>query len=366
MPAKGFYGEHFDDVCPKATRSMWRGQQLAGPWRGAFAGTLMDSKARAECHKFSRKYNSMYICDNCYAVQLSKNAPKELNFKTFTPASLWMLTMVSHAVYKTTEPNLSPWADIPGWHFRTCWRDLLHVLYLGWAKDLIPAVLASLWDAGCLNDHADLDAALRATWMSFMSWCRQHKISAPSGPIFSKRLLGLDNRGSAFPELSSKYKGATTKLLIHWIADYVRPRATTTHLQLIATCCWCLTRCLILFEKSGIIMSEEHAAEARRRGRLCLVAYQKLAVTAESNKQLLWRIRPKTHYFYHILEDVAETRFNPLVLDTFKDESFLGYIKRLVVKSHASVARERFMMKYITYLAWRWQQRVKGRHVVPT
>jgi len=61
--------------------------------------------------------------------------------------------MIDDGTYRRTAKVISPYHVIPGWTLGTCLRDLLHVVYLGTAKDLIPSLLADWLDHGLLGDH---------------------------------------------------------------------------------------------------------------------------------------------------------------------------------------------------------------------
>ena len=61
------------------------------------------------------------------------------------------LTRVDHEAYMKTAQVISPWSSIPGWHLWTCLHDLMHILYLGTARDLIGSLLVDFIDHNCLG-----------------------------------------------------------------------------------------------------------------------------------------------------------------------------------------------------------------------
>lgn len=48
--------------------------------------------------------------------------------------------------------NVSPWHQVPGWRLDTCLHDLMHVVFLGTARDLISSLLADFLEHGVLGD----------------------------------------------------------------------------------------------------------------------------------------------------------------------------------------------------------------------
>lgn len=70
--------------------------------------------------------------------------------------------MIDHETYIQTAKVVSPYSVITGWTLGTCLRDVMHVIYLGTAKDLIPSLLADWIDAGLLGGpHMPVNHRLR-------------------------------------------------------------------------------------------------------------------------------------------------------------------------------------------------------------
>ena len=63
----------------------------------------------------------------------------------------YSMTEISHATYVGTEPVVSAWVAMPGWALKTCMHDLLHTVFLGFARDLIGNLLADFLDHNMLG-----------------------------------------------------------------------------------------------------------------------------------------------------------------------------------------------------------------------
>ena len=61
------------------------------------------------------------------------------------------------------------------------------------------------------------------------------------------------------------------------------------------------------------------------------VCYAALAARAASEDLYTWKLRPKFHYFWHMVKFGAETSLNPERLACWHEESYLGRVKRLAV-----------------------------------
>lgn len=158
FPAKGFWNEAFK---PKSWRGKMAGQELALGWRrdclpfethvptlsvlcrGVYFSCRYDAKARVECNFFyDRYYLKNKICETCMACKpTGKNADPHMNYQDFRDGPRQQ-TFLNDATYRRTASIISPWHKVPGWSLHTCCHDLLHVVYLGTAKDMIGSLLA--------------------------------------------------------------------------------------------------------------------------------------------------------------------------------------------------------------------------------
>ena len=124
--------------------------------RMLFAPFRRAGKARHELHGFRRFYGAMFMCDECLALRAFPRAPMELFYGDFTAGARHRSTFVSHAEYMDSEEHLSPWTEVPGWSKAQNFWDVLHVVWLGTARDAAAACLVDLWEVfGCGNGHGD-------------------------------------------------------------------------------------------------------------------------------------------------------------------------------------------------------------------
>ena len=110
--------------------------------------------------------------------------------------------------------------------------------------------------------------------------------------------------------------------------------------------------------RAGTLLTSEEAVQIRASGRIFPLLYQSLAEQAEASGACLWKVRPKLHYFAHVVEDVWTSRENPGRLDTFDWESFVGKIKKIASKTHRATVSKRTLQRYLLFLACRWHRGV--------
>lgn len=111
-----------------------------------------DAKARVETNEFQRHYGCTNICESCCAQNPLYRHDPEMSYHNFSPDSARHLTTIDHETYMRTCDNVSPWHQVPGWRLDTCLHDLMHVVFLGTARDLISSLLADFLEHGVLGD----------------------------------------------------------------------------------------------------------------------------------------------------------------------------------------------------------------------
>lgn len=129
-PECGFNNEPF--AGKRANRS---GAQLFGGYRFAYFGRKADYKARRESHQFSRHYGCNLICEECMASRPKANPA--LSFKDFSANAPHLLTHLSHSDYVRTATAVTAWNQMKGFHYKTVFRDPMHTVFLGTAKEVL-------------------------------------------------------------------------------------------------------------------------------------------------------------------------------------------------------------------------------------
>ena len=74
-----------------------------------------------------------------------------------------------------TEPVVSPWSEMPGWHLHTCMHDLMHTVYLGFGRDLVGSLVAEFLDHDALGSHGTLEEKLERFSLDMNAEFRKHK-----------------------------------------------------------------------------------------------------------------------------------------------------------------------------------------------
>ena len=131
--------------------------------------------------------------------------------------------------------------------------------------------------------------------------------------------------------------------------------------QLIATCTWSLQEALRRLDAADIILTVSDSRAVAARINEHLLSWQHLAGRSQAKGVRLWKLRPKSHYLWHIAATTQESRINPrFLMSCMQEESFLGYIKRIGCSCHSASLMPRLMARYLLYLGHRFQKTREG------
>ena len=333
------------------------GRRLAGPMTMQFSGWCGDTKARVECHEFSRNFAATVVCDECCAVHPRHKDP-ELRFLSYYNASAdapWRATAISH------EANVragwdSAWAAVPGFTHRQIFWDIFHVFHLGTARDLLGSMLYDLDSDGLLGDGPTFEARASQLWKSMAAWRKLAGITLKSGHVGKMRQSRQE-----YPELPKKLKGMQIQAMTFYVAHLTKETNDGSRQRsLRAACMYGIAAFLNLLWSSlsrGKILTETEAEAANFYGTLHVHAYLELAAASEAKREHLYKVRPKLHYMMHIIDRLEVDRVNPLSVATICDEDFMGKLKQIGRRCHATSMLERVILRRSIFLRLRWRRR---------
>ena len=248
-------------------------------------------------------------------------------------------------------------------HFQElCLLDFMHIVHLGILRDYGASMAISMLES--LELAGTGDRALKQLWVEFRAYCHRRHRKAPSGSL-SLRLLNRTKR-IEYPEMStSAYKAITVKWFCQFISERAIGQANDDEYSRVrGTCAWCVCEFLHIVDTAGSFFSEDEWDRYEYACRGFMFAYARLAKLSAEAGVHLWRLRPKLHMFDHLLDQTREARANPKTAACFGEESFLGFLKRIAIKCHGASMLRTSLLRYMLYLALRWQKcRLTGQPV---
>ena len=337
-PLRGFYGEE-NPPCA--------GEVLFGDYRAVYAGWKGDMKARKKEHAFTRAWDCTWVCSDCAACQPYSGGIPELTYTRVHPNALWKRTRISHEAYMLTDGR-SPWARVRGFHLKTVYRDVDHIMFLGFCRDVAGSMLYEFAQAVlslgfCL---LNLDDALKWLYISYVEWCKERRVTY-TPQEFSLQMLGKTKQNE-YPVLSSQVKAAHCKVLMYFIAYMSMVLDSGTQHDRVRTVCACaLADCFNCLDQSGMWLSDAMATWCANSGELFLMAYVHMAAAALSAGVTLWKVRPKMHDFQEQLERLKYDKYNLLYHQCLNDEHMLGIFKRITRGCHIKSANYRLAHRYL-------------------
>lgn len=178
------------------------------------------------------------------------------------------------------------------------------------------------------------------------------------GATWTKVSLGREYTTNQ-PELASRFKAAVIKLMIPYIAsrsERLDKAATPISAARRQNAC-ALAEFMNTLDKAGFWLNDQEAASAIAAGTKWLETWHFLAQQAVRDNEHRWKIRPKHHYFEHMKDDMHTWRANPVKLQCFAPETFMGRIKQLGLRCHGLTVLQRMPQRLIIAYAVRWAER---------
>jgi hypothetical protein len=192
------------------------GQKLAGEWTAGFSGIKHDLKAMVQMNQDVRHYGCNNICEECLA---SKTVPMFF-YTNFSEDAPYSFTRVTRNVSELLGDRVdrSPWVAHPDWDRTREFKDLVHIVWLGFAKDLGGSGLWTLAEDGWFGE-GNINDRLERAWRKFRIWRRAERVSGGAIKCFTKASLGRDKSSLLYPCIPSHVKGFSCNLLIYFVGS---------------------------------------------------------------------------------------------------------------------------------------------------
>ena len=144
-----------------------------------------DLKARMQCHELDNYYRCRLCCDKCQAIQPFTSAPEQMTYKNMSKTAPYAATCKDHDEYVRTAIRISPWSVVQGFQFETLAFDMMHLVFLGIAKNHVPSCLKILKLSGFHYNEGESDEAfLKQVSFEMKEDCKHFKFLAEFGPSY--------------------------------------------------------------------------------------------------------------------------------------------------------------------------------------
>ena len=287
-----------------------------------------DWKFARQALSLTRHYNTHEICWVCQATTNLERPWTDLR-----PCADWRATFFREVPWpadKTPELMKILFFDLSYLQV-----DLLHVYFLGFARNLAASVLVILLKRGNIHGR-NQEAKLCGVTKLFQAWCKQEKEYVPRYWKFTRRNLNM--KCDEYVEL--KAKAAYTGAVIRWLADFV------TNLQIeganfdaVKTLVFMADRLMgymmALRREGAHVLTSVQAEQIEIMGEAVVNLYLRCAVQPwGTGRFLLFHCRPKVHMYHHAVLLAAKQKRNPASYMTFMDENFMKEVMRVARGVH--------------------------------
>lgn len=314
---------------------------------GAFAGIKGDAKFHRFALLPSRHYGGAFVCWHCFA---HRSRP-DLVYTDISPGAGWRLTLESHAAWEATTRRsgmfYSTLRSIPGFHKSLVHDDLMHVLFLGVARDFTASLLARQVDRQCFGALTRQNALLLA-FCEFESWTRSHGYRPWLEELTQDNMKWHLREYPALPGKAADVKWMVAYLGAKAPGWFNAPGASQWD-KIAAGAAWALASAVAVLDHADMWLSPDEARAAATYGLLFMQCYMGLAAQALAEGACLWKVRPKLHAFHHVLLSLESgtTRLNPRFVQNFVDEDFIGRMATIWRAPHSHTVALRTLERYV-------------------
>lgn len=108
-------------------------------------------------------------------------------------------------------------------------------------------------------------------------------------------------------------------------------------------------------DECDLVLSVEDGEYIHQHILASLSFWQAQSQSCHAAKVLRWKFRPKHHYMEKIGDFAQRARINPRHVSCFQDESFLGHIRNIAVRTHPSTCLLRIFQRLMLNLGQRFE-----------
>lgn len=248
--------------------------------------------------------------------------------------------------------------------------DLLHIVHLGTLRDLIPAAIIDSLQDGTLAHFFGLaerpwNEILHAFSHHASLWAKEKEMQLYIGTLTMARLGRPKYKDWPMPALDTRIKAAKVRTLLAFTTFVMTQLAASPllisaekkkHARMRAVCCWTLDVALSAWSlNSRVVMATAEVVEITWLCRLHSATYQWLAVQCLNERRLLYKVRPKSHYFVHMIDHFSESKLCLMFLSTFGDEDYMGKLRNICQSCHGSTYIQTWARRYALKRALQWK-----------
>lgn len=323
-------------------------------WFGAVIGAKGDLKWHSKIGRFQRGFEHMgrirdIPCCHC-CLGGARGLPAE-DIATDHPC--WETSMWSTRPWAANNPPSLQIVPFDSRGPEKLYRhDPFHTLKLGLYRDFVASVIFLFMRWGFFGGGA-VPVKLETAHSHFRLWCLAQRKTA-SLRSFSKAFFNYTST-SSYPWANAK--GSDVTLMMKWLRTatcaFLSDCSDHEKVEVLKTI-WSAANLAVQFfdHMNGhcLWLSTSCGAVLYEYGHSFLIGYTWLAGYAHRSQMCLFSVKPKAHFFRHILLDLRlqlekndRVILNPLCWNCEQNEDFIGRMSALTIKLDSRVATHRVL-----------------------
>ena len=240
----------------------------------------------------------------------------------------------------------------------------MHTVYLGIGTDLFASSLVAMRENGLIGDHIGPlpDGTTEAQQLQGMykTWCKEHRLPPLSGSFnpFTYHNLGRKSQAT-YPVTSHRLKAAAAKQLLIFLQHLTVRVAGREDCEewypVVQAASASMAHLIVKLDRAPDWLSLEQAEEISDHGLSFLRQYSYLVQRSLRKREMMYKVRPKLHFFHHLMFEIRARRYNVCKTQTFAGEDFMGKMKSLGRKCHRTSISKRALQRYVQLVGCRWK-----------
>ena len=343
-------------------------------WYCAVVSSKGDLKWISKICKLTRGYERKGIVKDCPCCHLCLAGTTALPAEDFTSHPCWLETCYIERPWDEQRPPSLIAVEFdrqkPEFMYR---HDPFHTLRLGVFRDLVASTVILWAKWGLFGHQGTINQKLESAHMSFKLWCSATRRTA-SLRSFTTALFKYPN-SKAYPYPFANVKGSDCTLLLKWeqtmaVGFLNDDQLNAEQRRVMSIILSTLSVAISLYDwlnDHTLFGGPCCAAVFYERGQSLINGYVWLADWAFKNTMCLYGIKPKMHFFKHmLLESKAQVdnndryAMNPVMNDCQQNEDLIGRLCKSSKKIDVRVMTKRVLEFYLVkahILLKRFEQR---------
>ena len=209
----------------------------------------------------------------------------------------------------------------------------------------------------------DREMGLRCLWQKLETFCKDSGLSKPWGASFTLNSIGVPEGKVQYPELSSHFKASAVTTIMRFVAhiSFEFELVATEASRMRRANAWAFGEIQFILDMADWRLSPREVRRFDYASNLYLLSYQWLATDAINQGVLMWKVRPKHHYFCHLVDRTITEHLNPCkFLQNAAEESYMGVVKKIGKQCHGKSVYTRLIQRLVLFLGIRWKRRAES------